>query len=371
MKGAATSWCRNAVPRRVAAMAVAIAVAASPLVGGCLGEGAADIPGPEGGASKEGGSDAGAVGEGGKETGAHDGGSESDAGAGDGGKARDAVGATTSASLRVANLSPDSPAVDFCVAPQGTGAFQGPLLQVLAGSLQDGGLLADAATPGVALGQVLPAGGATTGQMVSAYVLVKPGSYDARIVVAGAVDCSTAIASATGVATVASAGFETIAMVGEAQPTAGAPPLKLLGLADDVLLAPPPDGGMAKLRLRFVNVALGVSSAVDFMVDKAKVFSAVSFGQAGAGVDGGASIDSHGYASMGALIGSKLSVLASGGASTQPLATGTISAAAGAAVTIVLVGLGSPAGSSSLRLVECVDNSATVGVFGACSLLAN
>jgi hypothetical protein len=38
---------------------------------------------------------------------------------------------TTPASLRVAHLSAGAPAVDFCIAPHGSGSFSGPIMKSL------------------------------------------------------------------------------------------------------------------------------------------------------------------------------------------------------------------------------------------------
>src|ERR1700677_1906860 len=86
------------------------------------------------------------------------------------------------ASLRIAHVSPDAPALDVCVAPHGTTAFQGPLIAQLAASLglgvlQDGGNENDAGHVGLSFPQV------------SAYVSLAPGQYDVRLVAAGAPSC--------------------------------------------------------------------------------------------------------------------------------------------------------------------------------------
>src|SRR5580658_9937302 len=73
--------------------------------------------------------------------------------------------AATSALIRFANWSPDSPAFDMCIAPHGTTSFQGPLLSALAAATGS-----DAGSAGLAF------------PLVSAYTLVPPGQYDARIV---------------------------------------------------------------------------------------------------------------------------------------------------------------------------------------------
>ncbi|MGA7120003.1 MAG: hypothetical protein WBY94_07900, partial [Polyangiaceae bacterium] len=77
------------------------------------------------------------------------------------------------AGIRIANWSPGAPAIDFCIAPHGTTAFQGPILANTAPALVDAGTC----PPG-------PVGLAFT--EVSSYSLVQPQQYDVRLVVAGA-----------------------------------------------------------------------------------------------------------------------------------------------------------------------------------------
>jgi len=82
--------------------------------------------------------------------------------------------------LRLAQLSPDLPPVDVCVAPHGTMSFQGPLLAQLAARIgEESG--ADAARPGLAYAQV------------SAYLPLDEGPYDVRLVMAGASSCSASL----------------------------------------------------------------------------------------------------------------------------------------------------------------------------------
>ena len=96
-----------------------------------------------------------------------------------GGASDDASGegdaASTKARVRFAQLSPDAPALDVCIAPHGTGTFQGPLLTKLAVSA---GLAPDASAPGLSFANV------------SAYFAIDPGKYDVRFVVAGSRTCT-------------------------------------------------------------------------------------------------------------------------------------------------------------------------------------
>jgi len=96
-----------------------------------------------------------------------------EAGAPEDGSADDSS-APSQAFLRIAQLSPDLPPVDVCVALHGTARFQGPLIAQLSG--QDAG--EDGGAPGLVYAQV------------SAYVPLDVGTYDVRLVAAGARDCS-------------------------------------------------------------------------------------------------------------------------------------------------------------------------------------
>src|SRR5580698_3335023 len=102
-----------------------------------------------------------------------------DATGGEGGDDADAAdepdAAPTQAMVRFAQLSPDAPALDVCLALHGTGAYQGPLLAQFA---EDAGLAADAGAPGLSFATV------------SAYLAVDAGAYDVRLVPAGATTCT-------------------------------------------------------------------------------------------------------------------------------------------------------------------------------------
>jgi hypothetical protein len=77
--------------------------------------------------------------------------------------------------VRFAQLSPDAPALDFCLAAHGTGDFQGPLLAQFA---EDAGSPLGAGAPGLSFAQV------------SAYFTIDAGQYDVRLVAAGATSCA-------------------------------------------------------------------------------------------------------------------------------------------------------------------------------------
>ena len=327
---------------------------------GCLGEGDY-LPAPEGGTGSEAGKEAG---EGGSRDGASsEAGKPSDGGSsGDGGNRLETGGGPTVAGIRVANLSPDAPPVDFCIASHGTMAFQGPLLAQIAASPITGA--SDGGTPGVGF------------EKVSAYASVSPGQYDLRVVAAGSTDCSVGIVDAATALRLAAGAYGTAALVGEADPIAKAPGLQIVPLIDEAVQPSVPDGGSAALLLRFLNAA-PTAGAVDFAIDGNRLFTGVPFGQVSSAVNGatdaGIKVDSSGYWSRAALSGAVVTVVASsapGGA--QALARGKSSAATGAIVTIAVVGTSSgtiDGGPPPLVLLQCVDNAGTVGLFASCGPL--
>jgi hypothetical protein len=86
------------------------------------------------------------------------------------GAVTDAPSPMNQAQIRVAHVSPEAPAVDFCLAPHGTASFAGP---ILAGAGRAAGL---------------------SYGTVSRYFAVDAGDYDVRLVAPGAADCKAPLA---------------------------------------------------------------------------------------------------------------------------------------------------------------------------------
>jgi hypothetical protein len=253
--------------------------------------------------------------------------------------------------IRIANWSPDSPAVDMCLSPHGADAFMPPLLLTEGDAIEAGpGTLA---YPGV-----------------SAYFFVPPGQYDVRAVVAGANDCAAGVApDLTTLPAVAIGDFATLALIGSAHASGGAPALAIVGFRDD---GPTPT---KKVALRFINAA-GAASAFDLGLGAATkflpVFSDVVFGAVGQGtdagaVDGGIVVDSRGYATISPLAGGTLSARAFGTTDDAIVAQG-VNVAAGAVVTTTLLqaAQGLSDGGPAFEILECLDNAGTVGLTGVC-----
>jgi hypothetical protein len=277
-----------------------------------------------------------------------------------------AVASTSVAAIRMANWSPDSPPVDFCLAPHGTGIFQGPILAGQVRAQQAAGI-GDGGTVGLAFAKV------------SSYSFVKPGQYDARLVVFGALDCSAGVVDGSALPALAGNAFETIALVGEANRTGADPGLQVVGFLDDQN----PSGPVA---LRFIHAAPGLG-AVDFgtlggtSTKFSVLLSGVQFGKAGTTQpDGGVStVDLNGYLARPPMSAVALSVRPHGVAapdgSAQDLAVASsVSAAAGSVLTIVAVGAAGVACSANAGaaacFLECVDNAGTIGPFSSCNIVS-
>jgi len=267
--------------------------------------------------------------------------------------------------VRFANWSADSPGVDFCIAPHGSGAYTGPVVGALSAST-GGGSVVTTADGGTMSLLDFP--------LVSAYLSVAPGQYDVRLVVAGATSCLAAIGlDATGLPALGANALTTVALVGEDQPVGGDPGLEMVAFADD---STPSVSGIS---MRFVNaspgqalVDVGKGTGVKF----SPIFLGVPFGHAGTAAEaqvGDATppfVDRHGYATVGATSEATFSVYAAGAEAnpaTFPVVSSTAwVAAAGTIVTIAIVG-GTSAGAPA-RLLQCADNAGTVGPLGDCSL---
>jgi hypothetical protein len=310
----------------------------------------------------------------------------------------DAPASPPQTNLRFAQLSPDLPPVDICIAPHGTALFQGPLLAGLGGNDAGGG---DAAPPGLDYAQV------------SAYFSVAAGSYDVRIVAAGATDCSVALApvppsivdasAAEGGfaeagadaaltdagdvdaadAGVADAGFSDLAVVdaaafapnvsstvliaGELSPLGTDASLKVTAITDDTALA----GGTVALRA--INAMPGAAS-LDFGLGSfasgwLPLLTDVAFASGlGQAAPSAGAVDAQGYLPIGPLSSQTVSARVSSGATGDAAIAKSMTIGAESIATVIAIGgrAGDTAHPASLLL--CIDNEPSGGLLSDCSV---
>jgi hypothetical protein len=265
--------------------------------------------------------------------------------------------ASTSTFVRLAQLSPDTSAVDVCVAPHGSTAFRGPLIGQLAASMGDvdldGG---DAeAAPGISYSQV------------SAYMPLDAGAYDVQIVAAGASDCASPLVAATPLPTLAAGAFTTVLLAGEASPAGAEAPLGLTALVDDSVLP----GGAAMLRV--VNAVPSVP-ALDFGLGSAAawipVFTGVAFGAAGShAATGEGTLDPAGYLPIGPLSAQPMSARpADADAATDTAVATSVEVDFGSIATLVAIGGKTGDAAHPPQLLLCIDNQPSGGLLSDCSV---
>jgi len=297
--------------------------------------------------------------------------------------------------LRIAQLSPDFPAIDICVAPHGTQDFTGPLLAQTFSV--DGGLV------GIGYGQV------------SGYFSVPVGQYDVRIVAAGSPGCvltsseggvdggsdaateagddggsddasideaSTDAGSgeaSTGPVTVilgpditnlpaiAENGVSTLLIAGLASPSGGAHGLTFSLFDDDVLLA----GGGASLRA--VN-ALATADTLDFGLGSSSstfvpLLVNVGFGKpsAAAAPTSGAT-DPHGYMPIAPFDAQMMSARAGATSKTDVAITQGAHIPLGSIATIFAIGGASGDTNHPPAMLVCIDNAQAGSPLADCSV---
>jgi Domain of unknown function (DUF4397) len=250
---------------------------------------------------------------------------------GDASDASDA--APAHARVRVAHLSPDAPAVDFCLAPAGTGQFTGPVLAAAGGR---GGL-------------------AYT--KVTRYLDVPAIAYDVRLVAPASRDCARSLGGlpdVTGLPALLAGEAFTLAATGEL--ARGGTPFAVLAYRDD---ARPKQG---KAKLRFIHASPGTPS-VDVGVGSGDDFSAV-FSDVGYG---GFAHRRRGYVTTAPLEAVELSARATG-ADRDVLSIASASLPAGAIATAFAVGKLGDA-KAPLRVLLCDDSGAPRKLETRCALV--
>jgi hypothetical protein len=231
------------------------------------------------------------------------------------------------ANVRVAHLSPDAPAVDFCIAPHGTAAFEGPVMEALGVS---GGLAY---------------------QEVTAYLGLEEGRYDVRLVASDATTCATGLLpDVTGLPTLTDGLYATIAAIGALDPGEGFAPFEVTAFVDESAVM----GGKAKLR--FVHASPNTPS-VDVGLGSGEAFTAVFTDVAFGGIETGTGF-ANGYVEVDPLVGVTISARATG-TTDDALVLEGVDLPAGAIATAFATGL-LPPGEPPLQALVCVDNGEPV-----------
>jgi hypothetical protein len=245
----------------------------------------------------------------------------------------DTGGDAGAARVRVAHLSPDAPAVDFCVAPAGTQAFAGPVL---------GGA---GAPLGIAYGNV------------TRYFELPAIRYDVRLVAPGAADCGRALVpDVTDLPALPGGASATIAAIGKLDHDGTGEPFAVRAYLDDADVA----AGQAKLR--FVHASPG-TPPVDVGVGGGALFTPVFPDVA----FGGTLAAGNGYVTTPPLDGAELSARLAGTLA-DVLSITPASLPAGAIATAFAIGQASSE-EAPLGVLLCVDNAAPHGIETECKVV--
>jgi hypothetical protein len=247
--------------------------------------------------------------------------------------------AANKALVRVAHLSPGTPAVDFCLAPHGTTTFIGPVLSTIA-----------SVSTGVSYKEV------------TEYLPVAPSQYDVRIVAPGLTSCATGLlpSDITNLPALAANQSYTLAAEGILAADAGVP-FALTPYVDDSTVA------SGKAALRFVHASPG-TPAVDVGTGAGSSFAAVFSNVAYGGIAAaGGGIDANGYLVTAPLSGVELSARAHG-TTADALIIPSATLPAGAIATAFAIGqLGET--SDPLAVLLCVDSAAPTQGLSSCSVV--
>ena len=185
--------------------------------------------------------------------------------------------------IRVANLAPGVPSIDFCVAPSG-GTYSSPVMNA-AGSA--GGLIYD-----------IPASSQTAGlQQVSKYFAYGAGSYDSKVKLnAPGGSCDSPIATLTNVS-VAEGAYKMLVLVGSTE-TGTAAPLRLVAFTDETTVA------STSVAIRFINAGLlqpapysaGIALDIGILAGTVytKIFDNIAYPSTATPLVGG--VDANGFA---------------------------------------------------------------------------
>ncbi len=239
-------------------------------------------------------------------------------------------------SVRVAHLSPDAPAVDFCL-KKGSGDFSGPVLKGLG------------ITQGISYTQV------------TKYLDLEEGKYTARLVAPNAADCATSLAGLPDyqLPDLGDGTYATVAAIGLLDPASDDTAFTLKPYVDESTVAP------NKVALRFVHTSPG-TPPVDFGLGSGGSFTPLFTNITYPGVASNQGIDSLGYLITDPIANATVSVRASG-TTTDVLRVTRVSVPADAIATVYAIGKPRSL-STPVRALICVDTAAPVGALSDCSV---
>ena len=233
------------------------------------------------------------------------------------------------AHVRVAHLSPDAPAVDFCLAEHGSKAFIGP---VLAGAGAPGG---------VAYGNV------------TRYLDVRATQYDVRLVAPGSSVCDSSLGlpDFTQLPELPTEGSVTLAAIGL---VADKPGFDLRAFVDDT------DVAFGKAKLRFIHASPGAPD-VDVGLGGGVVFTPVFTDVAFGATDG--------YVETSPLMHKELSARAHGALSDLVEVKPAVLPAGNIATAFAIGIPGNP--HAPLGVLLCLDNAAPAGALTDCKIVSD
>ena len=244
------------------------------------------------------------------------------------------VVADPKARLRIAHLGPDAPDVDVCLAESKGGAYAGPVLRAA-------GLVAGASY-----------------KQVTTYLELKPARYFARLVAAGATDCSAALAPSLDYLELPELLADTRTTIAAIGSLAGGRDAFRLKAYVDEDVAP---SGKAKLRVVHASpgtpaVDVGPGRGLSFTA----AFAVVPFGEIETGVG-----ISNGYLSLNPVSNAVFSARVADGL-TDVLTVGGLSLPEGAVATAFAIGFAGDA-QTPLEVLVCSDGASN-GLLSECGI---
>jgi len=247
-------------------------------------------------------------------------------------------GAPERSHVRVAHLSPDAPAVDVCLARSGSDMWQGPLLGKLG------------AMSGLAYSKI------------TKYIELPVTAYDARIVLAGAMDCnSPPVPDTVGIA-LAPGLVATVAAIGILDNTGLAahdPGFRLKVFADDNSVS------AGKAKLRFIH-ASPATPAVDVGLGSGTSFTNIFNDVAFANVATNQPMNDRGYIETGSFTSPVSARVAD---TTSDALTVHVSLSTGSIATAFAIGGKTGSHVNPLRVLLCSDNAPALGLLTQCTAL--